>query len=250
MTQVSLSTICDCCGLLIKPGSGDICPRCNYPLNVAKEERFLESSIRDLQRVAYHGGANLTISSLIARYQSRLTYLRGLAGVLPLRPAALQPAPTLPQETKEPGKLWIPPVVPQKVEPQVSSVPLLEKPSAGIPATKPSGAQPAALPGTAGARAPIPPQALPPAKPLAGTPVPSQMQISRVEEGKTPSAVVATEEPQRPPRRVFSFSLRSFVVDQAITLIGLLGAFLILMGALRTRQGITLSIEGVRGEMV
>src|SRR6266567_5865862 len=177
MTQVSLSPICDCCGLPIKPRSGDICPRCNYPLSVAKEERFLESSIRDLQRVANHGGANLTISGLVARYQARLKYLRGLAGV---------PAPPAP----------------------------------------------AALSGMAGARAPIPPQALPPAKPLAGTPVPSQMQLSRIEEDKTPAAVVATEEPQRSPRRVFSFSLRSFVVDQAITLIGLLGAFLILMGAL------------------
>ena len=50
------------------------------------------------------------------------------------------------------------------------------------------------------------------------------------------SAVVVTpeEKPQQPARRGFSFSWRSFVVDQAITIIGLLGAFLILMGALNS----------------
>ena len=66
MTQAPLSPICDCCGLHVKPGSREDCPRCNYPLNLVKEERFLASSILDLQRVADHGGANVTVRDLIA----------------------------------------------------------------------------------------------------------------------------------------------------------------------------------------
>ncbi len=208
MTQAPLSPICDCCGLHVKPGSREDCPRCNYPLHLVKEERFLASSILDLQRVADHGGANVTVRDLIARYMTRLNYLHSLqAGVFPQRVATIQPA--LPQEAREPGRILIPPVVPQVVKPMM------------------------------GEHLPVPPQAKQPGIPPAGPPAPSQTQASRVEAHKTPvtpsvsASVVTTEEkPQQPARRGFSFTWRSFVVDQAITIIGLLGAFLILMGAL------------------
>jgi hypothetical protein len=114
MTQIPLPPICDCCGLPITPGSGEDCPRCNYPINRTKEEHFLESSLRDLQRVAVHGGANVTVSGLIARYKTRLNYLRSLPfGAFPQRSAAIQPS--LQPETKIPGNISMPPMVPQVV---------------------------------------------------------------------------------------------------------------------------------------
>src|SRR5436309_8550043 len=78
---------CDCCGLSVSPQSGEDCPRCNYPIDLAKEERFLESTVRDLQRVADYGGANLTIAGLIHRYRMRLSYLhQAKLGVVPAKP--------------------------------------------------------------------------------------------------------------------------------------------------------------------
>ncbi|MDQ6645197.1 MAG: hypothetical protein M3Y76_12180, partial [Chloroflexota bacterium] len=78
MTQALLSSTCDCCGLTIRPESREDCPRCNYPIRFFKEERFLESTLHDLQRVSDYGGANLTVSGLIGRYSKRLNYLRQL----------------------------------------------------------------------------------------------------------------------------------------------------------------------------
>jgi len=73
---MSSSTLhCDGCGLAIKPGGGTNCPRCGYPIDDAKEEVFLHKSIRDLQRVAQYGGANITVAHLIDRYQYRLAFL-------------------------------------------------------------------------------------------------------------------------------------------------------------------------------
>ena len=209
MLQVPVSPICDCCGLPIKPGAGEECPRCQYPVSLVKEERFLESALRDLQRVADHGGANLTIRGLIARYRTRLNYIHILqAGVFPQKVAAIQPP--LPLETKEPGKVVAPPITPQAVQPSVLPVLPLERIPSGVPSPQPPTA-----------------------------PAPSQTQIPGSEAGKIPvipaagAATVATKEvPQQPARRGFSFSWQSFVVDQAITIVGLLGAFLILMGAL------------------
>jgi hypothetical protein len=66
---------CDCCGLPVDPLTMEDCPRCKYPVNPAKEARFLESAINELQRVAHYGGANTRIVDLIHRYQWRLNYL-------------------------------------------------------------------------------------------------------------------------------------------------------------------------------
>ena len=164
MLQTSVSH-CDCCGLPISPQAGENCPRCHYPIDVAREERFLETALRDLQRVADYGGVNLTVSDLINRYQLRLSYLRQLRpGVVLVQPA------TLP-ESRQPGAANIPFDPPGA--PTVSS-------STGV---------------------------------INHTPTPVQ-------------------ERQKAPRLVFSLSWRSFFIDQAITIIGLLGAFLILIGAL------------------
>ncbi len=71
---------CDCCGLSVAGGFGEDCPRCGYPLLVAKEQQFLQRSIGDLQRVAQYGGGSMSVLNLLARYSGRLHYL-GLIGL-------------------------------------------------------------------------------------------------------------------------------------------------------------------------
>jgi len=88
---------CDCCGLPVDPLTMEDCPRCKYPVNPAKETRFLESTIHDLQRVAYYGGANIRVVELIHRYQWRLNHLLRMK---------IMPASTMPSV----------PVVPQSIE--------------------------------------------------------------------------------------------------------------------------------------
>ncbi len=68
------TTRCDCCSLPVG-GTGDFCPRCGYPVDGAKEEQFLQSSLASLQRVAVYGGAHMTVAQLIERYRARLHYL-------------------------------------------------------------------------------------------------------------------------------------------------------------------------------
>ena len=67
---------CDCCGEVIHTQASDYCPRCGYPVNYIKEERFLEESIRNMQRVAMYGGAYVTVASLLQRYRARLDAIR------------------------------------------------------------------------------------------------------------------------------------------------------------------------------
>src|SRR5579859_8203296 len=121
MSQIPISPICDSCGLPIRPDFGEYCPRCHYPLSLVKEELFLEASLRDLQRVAYYGGANLTISGLIGRYRMRLDYLRRLkARVASPSSIAIQTARPLEQS---PTNLASPqPVIPQEVAPLAPTV--------------------------------------------------------------------------------------------------------------------------------
>src|SRR5690242_16960046 len=68
---------CDCCG---SPGYGseNECLHCGYPMEFSREKAFLIGSIKNLTRVATHGGTKITVSDLISRYQSRLAYLVGL----------------------------------------------------------------------------------------------------------------------------------------------------------------------------
>jgi hypothetical protein len=159
---------CDCCGLSINPQAGEDCPRCGYPISLAKEERFLSTAISDLERVATHGGANLTVASLIARYQTRLSYLqkvREKASVVVNTPTVHASS----EVVSRVGAGFAPALEPQPAAPAIQSTPVSVGPSLA-----------GSLPGT--------------------------------------------------PRR--TFSLAAFFVDNAITIIGLLGAFLILIGTL------------------
>ena len=78
----TLVSHCDCCGLAVDSQTTQICPRCNYPVNPDKEERFLESTINDLQRVARYGGGNMRVEDLIRRYQFRLDAVRHLKALI------------------------------------------------------------------------------------------------------------------------------------------------------------------------
>ena len=195
MIQMQVSPHCDCCGLPINPQAGEDCPRCKYPVNFAKEERFLASALQDLQRVATYGGVNMTVRDLIHRYQVRLDYLRQLragAALVQRQPQATPPPQARPVAV--PSALPTSPVN-KKVE------------------------QVAVQPPTLGS---------------AGTPIPPSARMGPVvvpaATSAAPAPVVTVQE--RKPRRTFSFSWKSFLLDQVITIIGLLGAFLILIGAL------------------
>ena len=72
----TLEIRCDCCGLIVDPKVTEDCPRCKYPVKPEKEELFLQSSIRELQRVSTYGGGNLKVDELIRRYQFRLNTAR------------------------------------------------------------------------------------------------------------------------------------------------------------------------------
>jgi hypothetical protein len=89
--MITSNSRCDCCGFSVQPQAGDDCPHCGYPIDPAKEEQFLESSLRYLQRVAMHGGPNITVTQLIKRYQQRLSHLRSIPD--PVLPAALSAQP-------------------------------------------------------------------------------------------------------------------------------------------------------------
>jgi hypothetical protein len=105
---------CDCCGLIVDPEVTEDCPRCKYPVKPEKEERFLESSIHDLQRVSAYGGGNLEVDELIRRYRSRLYALRHYTTVIapavppamvvakaPVAPVVATPSlPIVPEEVK------------------------------------------------------------------------------------------------------------------------------------------------------
>jgi hypothetical protein len=124
---------CDCCGLSVDPQTAENCPRCNYPVNPEKEERFLESAINDLQRVANYGGENIRVAELIRRYQLRLNAVRHLevliSPAVPLVPVAAQTnlAPIAAQpfapEVLEEATVAPAPVLSPKIEPVVTAPP-------------------------------------------------------------------------------------------------------------------------------
>jgi hypothetical protein len=194
MQQAPVSS-CDCCGLPLAAGMGEDCPRCHYPIQPAKEEHFLESAIHDLQRVATHGGAYITVAALIHRYRLRLAYLRQL-----------------------------------KMSASLASVPM---PPAGqaFAATDPSTLPIGSLPEMAISR--------PPASTahIMGPALP-------------PTPMLMPTAPAREPRTVRQtfFSWTAFFIDNAITVIGLLGAFLVLLGTLSFVYNNTIIQSGNRLE--
>src|SRR6266487_2431894 len=124
---------CDCCGLSVDAQTTENCPRCNYPVNPDKEERFLESAINELQRVANYGGENIRVAELIRRYQLRLNavrYLKELSSpVVPLVPVGAQThlapiaAQTFTPHVLEEAKVAPAPVLSRKLEPVVTAPP-------------------------------------------------------------------------------------------------------------------------------
>src|SRR6266566_5715439 len=124
---------CDCCGLSVDAQTTENCPRCNYPVNPEKEERFLESAINDLQRVANYGGENIRVAELIRRYQFRLSAVRHLkelsSPVVPLVPVGAQShvAPIAAQpftpHVLEEAKVAPAPVLSPKIEQVVTAPP-------------------------------------------------------------------------------------------------------------------------------
>ncbi len=97
---------CDCCGLVVDRNFGDDCPRCGYPIKIHKEERFLEESIRNLQRVVTYGGAQATVVGLLQRYQARYNVLKQQQYAVPAQqnmPVPAQPAPTTILPTNAPN---------------------------------------------------------------------------------------------------------------------------------------------------
>lgn len=96
---------CDCCGQTVDYAQSELCPVCQYPVHPAKEQQFLEASIRDLQRVARYGGALIKVIDLLHRYEARLQFLRSLAlsrQPAQAEPAALVIAPVTPLPPRQP----------------------------------------------------------------------------------------------------------------------------------------------------
>lgn len=133
---------CDCCGLPVNPLVMEDCPRCNYPVNPGKEERFLESTIGDLQRVAHYGGANIRVVDLIHRYQSRLDTLSQLklmtTPTVPVAQPPLEPTvtkqsvPAVPEQAEViPGPLN-PPLSSQRVPVAVPPAPVSQRPQSSV----------------------------------------------------------------------------------------------------------------------
>src|ERR1700694_2687368 len=77
---------CYYCSLPVNP-QNEFCPLCKYPVSPAKEEAFLKAELEALRQAAVYGGANMKVSDLILRYQSRLQALHMRAS---------KPAPAFP----------------------------------------------------------------------------------------------------------------------------------------------------------
>ncbi|HEY0755950.1 MAG TPA: hypothetical protein VGD98_18475 [Ktedonobacteraceae bacterium] len=81
---------CDACGQLVDLAQTELCPVCQYPVQPDKEQRFLETSLHDLQRVVRYGGVSLRVTDLIYRYEGRLQFLRTMAQDLQAASASRQ----------------------------------------------------------------------------------------------------------------------------------------------------------------
>ena len=235
---------CDCCGLVIHGQAGEDCPSCGYPISPPKEKRFLTSVIRDLQRVATHGGANITVAGLIRRYQARLNYLNQFdvapapASLPVVPPSKVAPAeriapaqsPALPEE--RPSEIVPALVSPYEADKSLPYIPYAEV----VPPPPPASAvaKPSEVVPPPPSVAPVgkSPEVAPP-----GPPAPPVVPPARVAPARQPTVPVRQPTPAAPVRespsiREVVFSWAAFFVDNAITVIGLLGAFLILLGTL------------------
>ena len=130
---------CDCCGLIVDPTVIEDCPRCKYPVKPDKEERFLESSIHDLQRVSTYGGGSLKVDDLIRRYRSRFYDLRNYTtfvapAVPPVTVGAKAPVAS---GVATPSSLKVPEKVKVATAPVIQPKSLPEEQVVTTPPTKP-----------------------------------------------------------------------------------------------------------------
>lgn len=96
MAQMTISR-CDCCGQAVDLAQFEFCPICQYPVSPAKEQHFLEISIRDLRRVTRYGGSTIRVLDLLHRYEGRLQFLHALHSLQSSAsvPVSEQPLPVL-----------------------------------------------------------------------------------------------------------------------------------------------------------
>src|SRR6266480_3431311 len=193
--MVTSNSRCDCCGLSTQSLAADDCPRCGYPTDPAKEEQFLQASLRDLQRVAMYGGTRVTVAQLITKYQQRLFHLYKLRSI----PNPVSPVSSSAQSV-------------QKVK-SVDSTETTIRGQASPEALANVGTQP------------LPTPYAPPVQTA-----PSQLAPAGMSSVSSDGVNMPVTPLQ--PRRVRVFSLRSFLADQTINIIASLGAFLILLGSL------------------
>ncbi|GHO45536.1 hypothetical protein [Ktedonospora formicarum] len=200
---------CGCCALPIRGNPpNDECPRCHYPVEIRKEESFLERSLRDLHRATIYQRNILTVSELISTYQARMLLLQReqQAKVVAQALASMPEAPVKPATTSstdiqvEQTTQKIP-----TVEPALSAhITFFPEPVASL--TNPSTTQ-------------------------ASKPVRSADEtITSPTPTPKPKSTPVAPPPVQAPRQVFS--LKSFFEDQTINIVASLGAFMILAGSL------------------
>ncbi|GCE03151.1 hypothetical protein KDAU_04800 [Dictyobacter aurantiacus] len=112
--------------------------RCGYPMELVKEKAFLSRAIGELARVAIHGGAKITVSDLISRYERRLDYLVALESQVRQEQPAATAALTHPQSVSpstrpvEEKRLAVPAAplqAPSTVQPVQSPAPIAPQPT-------------------------------------------------------------------------------------------------------------------------
>ncbi|GCE10522.1 hypothetical protein [Tengunoibacter tsumagoiensis] len=96
---------CDCCGTPVDVQAASVCRTCGYPVDRVQEIVFLQQQVQNLQRVADHGGAQITIAQLIERYRRRLLQLTQASVVAqsPSEEKPLAPANAVSSEQPLPG---------------------------------------------------------------------------------------------------------------------------------------------------
>ncbi|HLI71289.1 MAG TPA: protein kinase, partial [Ktedonobacteraceae bacterium] len=77
--KISMLFTCPGCGRPTPHSAGTSCPACGYPLDPAQERAMLDTVLRDLQPLAYTGGAFLPIASLAQLSDVSMTALRRVA---------------------------------------------------------------------------------------------------------------------------------------------------------------------------
>jgi hypothetical protein len=231
---------CDCCGLQISAQQADSCPRCKYPTDVSKEEHFLASSIADLQHVEVNGGGAFPIPVLLKLYQSVTSVLPDLQRIalygsddltvtelLHRQQARLEQLHQL--QTVEMGSE-------EDTQPEIRGIHAL--PTKRLPtsfAQVPMDGEKTIdmEPGRLVSQLAVPKRAKKPSVPQTARFVKTLAQSTGSVQSKAQNTVASTHVPIPKPRNAArADAFRSFFIGSPISLMVLLGAFLILMAML------------------